>query len=113
MCCQLCVQRIFDELKKIRKGVKKTMSAISEFATKANAAFTTVNAALDNIVADEAALAKQISDLQAQIAAGNSVLTPEDQAALDGVVTAGTALAAKVQSIADAIPDLPAPPPGV
>ncbi len=89
------------------------MSAISDYAVKANNAFTTINTSLDNIVADEVNLAKQISDLKSQIASGGSVLTPEDQTALDTLATAGDALAAKTKTIADGVPDLPAPPPGV
>ena len=89
------------------------MSAVSDYAAKANAAFTTINDSLDNIVADESNLAKQITDLKAQIAAGGSTLTPADKTALDTLATAGETLAAKTKSMADAVPDLPAPPPGV
>ena len=89
------------------------MSAVSDYATKANAAFTTINDSLDNIVADESNLSKQIADLKAQIASGGSVLVPADQTALDTLATAGEALAAKTKAMADAVPDLPAPPPGV
>ena len=89
------------------------MSAVSDYAVKANTAFTNINTSLDNIVADEVSLAKQISDLKSQIAAGGSNLTPEDQTALDTLATAGDALATKTKTMADAVPDLPAPPPGV
>jgi hypothetical protein len=45
------------------------------------------------------------------IAAGNSTLTPEDQAALDLVTTNATALATRTKATADAVPDLPSVPP--
>ncbi len=70
------------------------MSKVSEFAVAVNAAF-------DNIKADEAGLAKMIQDLKDQISAG---LSPEDQAALDAVLV-------RANEIAAAVPDLPAPPP--
>jgi len=88
------------------------MSAISDFAANVSTNFSTVSAALDNIAADEKNLAKQITDLQAQLSAAGT-LSAADQAALDSVATAAAAMAAKTQGIADAVPDLPAPPPTV
>jgi hypothetical protein len=105
--------KILHKLKKIERKLEKIMSAVSDYATRANLAFTNISASLDNIVTDEANLAKQISDLVAQIAAGGSVLIPADQTALDTLAAAGDALATKTKSIADAVPDLPAPPPAV
>jgi hypothetical protein len=106
MCC-LCVVK---ELKKVRKGIEKIMSKITDFSTVVQAQFDAVTSSLDNIVSDEANLAKQISDLQAQIAAGGSTLTPEDQAALDTLAANAMALATKTKGIADSVPDLPKPP---
>jgi len=88
------------------------MSAISDFAATVQTSFQSVTAALDNIAADEANLAKQITDLQAQLSAAGT-LSAADQAALDSVATAASAMAAKTQGIADNVPDLPAPPPTV
>ncbi len=87
------------------------MSKVTDFAAAVQVAFTDVTTALDNIAADEANLAKQIQDLKDQLAAAG--LSPADQAALDAVLTAATAMSVKTKSIADAVPDLPAPPPGV
>ena len=101
---------ILEELKHLRREVKKLMSKITDFAAAVQTSFDAVNASLDNVVTDEANLAKQIADLQAQIAAGGSVLTPEDQAALDLIVANAVALAAHTKSIADAVPDLPVVP---
>ena len=102
------------ELRKLRKmveeGTKKIMSKLTDFAATVQTQFDAVNVSLDNIVADEANLAKQISDLTAQIAAGGSNLTTEDQTALDKVNANATALATKTKAIADAVPDLPSPP---
>jgi len=105
--------KILRKLKKIERRLEKIMSAVSDYAAKANTAFQTISDSLDNIVADESNLAKQITDLKAQIAAGGSTLTPADQTALDTLATAGEALAAKTKTIADGVPDLPAPPPAV
>jgi t-SNARE complex subunit (syntaxin) len=102
---------IYKELRKIRKGVKKVMSVFTDFAAKVQAQFDATNTSLDNIVADEANLAKQITDLAAQIAASPSTLVPADQTALDTLVTNATTLASKTAGIAAAVPDLPAPPP--
>jgi uncharacterized phage infection (PIP) family protein YhgE len=88
------------------------MSAISDFKTAVDEAFGQVNAGLDNIQADETTLAQQIADLKTQIGSGSSTLTPEDQAALDAIVTNANAMAARTKSIADSVPDsIPAPPP--
>ena len=97
--------------KQVMKELRKIMSAITDFAAKTQTQFDDITASLANIVADEANLAKQITDLQAQLAAGSSTLTPADQAALDTVVANATALASKTADIAAAVPDLPAPPP--
>src|ERR1017187_6060041 len=104
---------IYKELRKLRKGVKNVMSAVSDFSTKVQAQFDATNTSLDNIVSDEANLAKQITDLAAQIAASPSTLVPADQAALDTLVTNATAVAAKTAGIAAVVPDLPVPPPAV
>jgi predicted nucleic acid-binding Zn-ribbon protein len=106
----MCDIYVVKELRKLRKRVEEIMSKITDFATTVQAQFDTLNASLDNIVSDEANLAKQITDLQAQIAAGNSTLNPLDQAALDSVVTNATAAAAKTAGVAAAVPDLPLPP---
>ena len=99
-------------LEKIERGLEKIMSVITVFADKVNAAFVAINASLGNISTDEANLSKQITDLKAQIAAGGSSLTAADQAALDLVDTNSTAMASRTATIADNVPDLPAPPPG-
>ena len=101
---------VLEELKHLRREVKKLMSKITDFAKETQTSFDAVNASLDNIVTDEANLAKQISDLQAQIAASTSTLTPEDQAALDLIVVNAAALAAHTKSVAEAVPDLPVVP---
>lgn len=110
--CDLCILREIRKLRNIvEKGTEKIMSKITDFAMAVQTQFDTVTGSLDNIVADEANLAKQIQDLKDQIAAGGSTLTPTDQAALDLVVTNATALAAKTKSVADNVPDLPTVPP--
>ncbi len=86
------------------------MSAVSDFAAAVQVQFDAVNANLDNITADIANLDKMIQDLKDQLASGN--LSPEDQAALDAVAAASSALNSKSKDIADKTPDLPPPPPG-
>ena len=108
MCDCLIVKR----LKKIEKRLEKIMSVVTVFRDNVNAAFVAINASLDNISTDEANLAKQIVDLKAQIAAGGSNLTVEDQAALDTISASATAMSSKTATIADNVPDLPLLPPG-
>jgi hypothetical protein len=102
---------IYKELRKLRKGVKNVMSAVSDFAAKVQAQFDATNTSLTSIVTEEATLAKQITDLQAQIAASPSTLVPADQLLLDTIVANVNTLAARTAGIAAAVPALPAPPP--
>jgi hypothetical protein len=106
----MCKCWLFRELKKIRKDIKKVMSKVIDFAAAATAALAQANVSLDNIIVDETNLAKQIQDLKDQIANGESVLSVEDQAALNAVVVSATALADRTKTAADSVPDLPAPP---
>jgi|ERR1035437_1437263 hypothetical protein len=109
--CGFC---LFKELRKLRKTVeeitRKIMSKITDFQATVQTQFDAIGVSLDNISADEANLAKQITDLQTQIANGGSTLTSADQAALDLVVSNATSLAAKTKTTADNVPDLPSPP---
>ncbi len=82
---------------------------LKAFADSANAALAQANSSLDNIVADEANLSKQIEDLKALL--GSADLTPEQQALLDSVSTAASSMAARTKAMADAVPDTVAPPP--
>ena len=92
----------FDEIiHEIRKGAHHIMSAITDFKDKVDAAFTTVNANLDNIVGDVANLNKQIQDLKAQLGS----LSPADQAALDAVAAEAQAVVDRTKTVADATPD--------
>lgn len=106
-----CPNCFFKSIKKVvRKENQKLMSVISDFATKVQAAFSSVNDSLTNIAADEANLAKMISDLKDQLAAG-APISPADMQHLADISTAADAMAAKTKEIADSVPDLPAPPP--
>ncbi len=104
--CPQCFKR---KLKKVRRDIQQIMSQISDFSTAVTAAFAEIGTSLDNIVADEANLAKQIQDLKDQLIAGGT-LSATDLAALKAVSDNATAMAAKSKSIADAVPDLPPPP---
>jgi predicted phage tail protein len=104
---------VVEEIRKLRKEVKKVMSKVTDFAAATKETLDQVITSLNNIVIDEANLAKQIQDLKDQIANGGSSLTPEDQAALDAVTVSATTIAARTKEIADAVPDLPVPPPVV
>ena len=119
----MCTTCILKELRNLRKGQRKLMSAISDFAATAMAALTTANngitslvGSLTNISGDQQNLLQQIKDLQAQLL--NGALSDADKAAIQGVVDLATTVAANAtsaagqgQQIADSVPDLPAPPP--
>jgi len=101
---------LFLELKKIRKdlrkGFKEMRTSLQTFVDSVNADFAKVNTALDNIVADETALAAQIADLKTKITG----LDADEQAALDAAVVSADALVAKSTAAADSVPDsVPAP----
>lgn len=102
------LREILSEMKKGNTLLMTIDESIKAFSDKANAALDQANQSLDNIVADEANLNKQIQDLKALL--GNETLSPEAQAALDKVATASEALAAKSKSLADAVPDSVEPP---
>ena len=81
------------------------MSQITDWAAKEQADLDAISGALDGIVAGVAALDKLISDFQ------NSpgTLSPSDQAALDAIQTASTAVVAKTKAIVVTPPVPPAP----
>ncbi len=95
----------------IKEGFQQMNQQITDYVTKATAFEQQTTAALDNIIADQQSLASQIQALKDQIAAGSSTLSPEDAAALDSVLSAAQSNATKAQTQADAVPDLPSPPP--
>lgn len=79
------------------------MTAISDFAVKQSEYNAEVSADLD-------AISTSISDLNAQIAAlvaSQGTVSPDDQAALDSLVAAGTALEVKADALAGKTPPTP------
>lgn len=85
---------------------------IDNLVTDFNKAFADMGAALDNIAADEANLAKQIDVLFKQIAdliAAGGTLGEADAEKLNVVRIAALAMAERTKSIADAVPDPPPP----
>ncbi len=101
---------ILQKLEELLTLGRKMNADIKAFKDAVDAQFTALGASLDNIAADEAGLAKAIEDLKAQIAAGTSVLSAEDKAALDSVSFAATRLATHTKDIADSVPDVVIPP---
>lgn len=99
------IREILDKIVVLQQGVNHMNAQITAFKDAVDAQFVAVNSGLDNIVADEASLATSIADLKAQIAAGSSVLSTEDQAALDGVLATAVALVTRTKAVADAVPD--------
>lgn len=89
------------EVEKMTQAVQKLQAAMAE-------QFAAMNSHLDNINADVAGLAKQVSDLKEQIANSGSVLTAEDQAAIDGIVQTAQTLEVRLKQTADLTPDIPA-----
>lgn len=83
---------------------------IDQFATQTNAAYADIRAAVLNIVSDEAGQAQTIQDLKDAIANNPSdTLSPESQAALDGVLANALSIRDSLKAVADAIPDAPPP----
>lgn len=85
-------------LKAIKEMEGKLMSAISDYAAKVNAAFDSIGASVDGVVADVASLKKKIDDLQNS----SGAITPEDQKLLDDIQSRATALADKVKALDEA-----------
>lgn len=102
-------RRVEAKVDTIKEGVDRMIQQVADFKTKVDAAFASVNTALDNIVTDETGLAKQIQDLKDIIAAGPITLDPASQAALDAVSASADALLARTKSIADSVPDTVTP----
>ena len=82
---------------------------IQTFAAQEAANLAATATALTGITTGIAALDADIQQLQAQIAASSSTLTPADQAALDTIVASSGALVTQAQGISTSIP-APAPP---
>lgn len=99
------LERIECMERSILERIEQIMSAVTDFATKAQASLDKVSADLDSITTDIKALNDKITALQ------NSpgTLSPSDQAALDAIQTAAQALQAK----ADAVVPVTLPPPPV
>lgn len=72
------------------------MSAISDFAVKQTAFNADISTQLDNISTGITALNALITTLQNS----SGTVTPADQATIDSLVTAGTALQAKADAVA-------------
>lgn len=89
----------------IIKGQSKNMSVITDFVAKEQADIDALNAKLDSISTGVAELDTLIKTLQTTATS----LTPEDQAALDAVVTQSDALVAKATAI-DTTAPVAAPP---
>jgi SMC interacting uncharacterized protein involved in chromosome segregation len=105
------LDRIDSALASLEEHMSKVDDKITAFVTSVNDSFTQLGTSLDNISADEANLAKQIADLQAQIANDpNSDLSPESQAKLDAVQTAAASMAVRTKTLADSVPDSVTPP---
>ncbi len=94
-----------DKLRDLERKVDLLMSKISEFAAKMDAHNAKVDAAVDGLVADVAGLKDEITKLQNT----SGVITPEDQALLDGIEARGAAISEKLAAL-DALTPPVAPP---
>jgi ABC-type transporter Mla subunit MlaD len=92
---------ILSTAKSMEEGQVKLMGLVEDIQAKIDA----IGANVDNIIADEAGLGKQIADLQAQVAAGSPATVAQLQALSDNM----TALQQRTQSVADSVPDAPTP----
>ncbi len=86
------------------------MSAISDFADKVTASFTSIGTAVDGLTGDIQTLNDKITALQNS----SGAITPEDQALLDGIQTQAGAVADKLAALdaltaPAAVPTPPAP----
>ena len=81
------------------------MSAISEFATKVTAHNAKIEAAVNGLTEDVQALKAKIEELQNT----PGIITPEDQALLDGIEGAAASISAKLEAL-DGLTPPPAPP---
>lgn len=100
----------YQDTETIEGKLDKMSKVVDDFVASVTTAFASVNSSLDNIVADETNLAKQITDLQTQLT-NSGTLSDADTAALKTMADAANAMVAKTQGITDAVPDLPTPPP--
>lgn len=76
------------------------MSAITDFAAKEQVDIDALNAKLDSLATGVTGLDDAIKQLQSTVTG----LTPEEQAALDAVVTQSDALVAKANAIDTTVP---------
>lgn len=84
---------------------EKLMSQLSEFSDRVETQFTAIGESVDGLVASIGGLDRDVGSLKAQIAdLQNSTggVTPEDQARLDKIEAALTALAGKTSAVASA-----------
>ncbi len=87
------------------------MSAISDYESKVDAAFTAIGATVDSIVTLVGNVAGDVNRLKDIITAlqnSAGTVTPEDQALLDKSEAAVNALAGKVNGVKDALAALDA-----
>ncbi len=92
-------------LRDILNKLEVIMSAISDFAAKVTAFFDRQDLAVTDLQADVKALEDQIAALQASA----GVITPEDQALLDGIATRASTISDKLDAL-DALTPPVAPP---
>lgn len=106
------------QLAQLFKLGEEIMSAISDFAAKQNAFNDRQGKAIDAAVQSIAGLSGDLQTLNAKITElqnSSGSVTPEDQALIDQLQTAGEATAAKVEALSTALSGLdaltpPAPP---
>lgn len=102
------LHHVFERIEVMEKAIlerlNKIMSAVTDFAAKAQAALDKTSADLDSIVTDIKTLNDKITALQ------NSpgTLSPADQAALDAIQASAAALQTKADGVVP--PVLPTPP---
>lgn len=92
--CEL-FRQVLARLDQINKTQERLMSQFTDLAAKETADFAKVSADLDTIVAGVADLDAKIQALQNS----QGQLGPDDQAALDSISAASTALVAKADGV--------------
>lgn len=99
------LERIESRQIEIERKLHHFMSQITDWAAKEQADLTAISTTLDGVVTGIAALDTLITNLQ-----NSGTLSASDQAALDAISAASTALVAKTQAISVAPPAAPVTP---
>jgi len=107
---QLLLLVILQTNQTIRNIMATAKEAIEAYLVADTELKTRLNTGLENVAEDEKRILKALEDINNN---GGNTWTPEDQVKLDGAIGTLRASVEKVEALASAIEDAPAPPPVV